>query len=183
MLTATYTYNSALSYVTLTSDNISDLILNTADYTKIKITVTRNCCTTDQKVIEAETPFTSDGTWALAPQGIFILPTLFGDSTTTQFIDGVYKFEVKLFKADNTYTYEENCIFIDVTMRCKVASLLKDLLEKSEDGECATNAHILHYALVNGSGCGCNCDEMCKVFKELYSIVSPLTPQNTGCGC
>lgn len=120
----------------------------------------------------------------LGSDGLYVNPLLFGINS---FIDGVYKFNIKINKVSPTgYIMESNCTFIDVTTKCKVAALLHNIkAESMKTGEKpSTVAHLLHYALVNGSNCGCNCDELCKVYNELYNILTNVNPQLiSDCGC
>jgi hypothetical protein len=109
--------------------------------------------------------------------GLFIQPDFF---STGKFVNGVYKITVTYTKADGAgYIKEETCSFIDIDLACKVAALLKTVHTNKQ----STNAHLLHYALVNGSNCGCNCDDLCKVFKELIDLLNSVDPQTLDCGC
>jgi hypothetical protein len=118
----------------------------------------------------------------LAADGLYISPEFFSSTTLK---DGVYRFDLKFIKASNAgYVIESNCAFIDVTTKCKVATLLNDLKNEaiSKNEDTSTIAHILHYALINGSNCGCNCDALCDVYKELYDLITNIEPV-PDCGC
>ena len=119
----------------------------------------------------------------LQDDSLFIKPQFFG---IDKLIDGVYKFEIKISKTQS-FTIETNCAFIDIETKCKVAATLQNIKKESETKgieKCSTIIHLLHYALINGSNCGCNCDEMCKVYKELYRLLNNIDPQIVNdCGC
>lgn len=183
--------------IQLQSDNITTFINNLSQYLKIKITCTINCCsnlvyTVTETVVASQLP---PGEFIIVGNTIQVTPQFFNvNPPADKLMDGVYSFEVKLFYTEGfgggtTYTYEQNCAFIDITFKCRVAKTLENLLTTSEPNDIATNAHILHYALVNGSNCGCNCNEMCEVFKELKSLLLPPElwkhePNISGnCGC
>lgn len=122
----------------------------------------------------------------LSNDSLYIQPQFFNNQTTFQ--DGIYKFTFKFTKAQGVgHVIEENCSFVDVTMKCKVANHLKNLKKSSngtEEQSTSTLVHYIHYALINSSNCGCNCDEMCKLFKELNDIVNNVDPSTLDdCGC
>ena len=87
---------------------------------------------------------------------------------TTKFPDGVYKVVFTGIKADDSVTTESNCFFMDCSTSCEVAKYIKNLLKTPADVE----AHLLHFGLVNGSNCNCNCDEMCSLYTKLYNILN-----------
>ena len=183
MLVITYLPDNTIQ---LQSPEIQSMIDNIADYSKVKVEATINCCPTVFSDEEILGPDIDTSKFVITSDSI-IVKLAFFSSLLTAFPDGIYHFEVKLFKTNDTYIYQDNCIFIDITYKCQVAQYIKDLLVKEEAGSCATNVHILHYALVNGSNCGCNCKEMCEVFKELTRILKPnnvsTQTQIQGCGC
>ena len=110
-----------------------------------------------------------------------------------EYVDGIYTFSVRIEKDTPTlsWTIESNCFFFDVTFKCKVASTLNKLKEELADSNTervATTIHIMHYALVNGSNCGCNCSDLCNVFIELYALLTDTIGDNynnqtSNCGC
>lgn len=117
----------------------------------------------------------------LAGNSLFLRADLFDESDLK---DGVYKVDLKLSKEDSHIT-ESNCAFIDITVACQVANKLKDLLDSSSKKNkepVATMIHLLHYAITNGSNCGCNCDDLCKGYKELACLLDN-TKITTDCGC
>lgn len=176
------------SYLLLESAQITDVIANPSDYEKLEITGDINCCTSGcggtVNTVTFPNPFTTTSSLQLVAPGIKVFPPFFG---LTEFTDGVYKLSVKFFREDEDTLFQENCIFVDITLKCKVAALLKNLIEESKSNnteKISTIAHLLHYALFNGSGCACNCEEMCKVYAELISVLDSVNPQIfVDCGC
>lgn len=168
--------------ILLNSEEIQTMIANPGDYLQLKIDSTINCC----PLIYTQTtvsPFTSSSYFNFSSDGIEVKPAFFNVISPNTIIDGVYNFIVKIFTDEDNYEYEENCFFVDLVTKCKVASYLDQLNDKNENGKIATNVHIMHYALVNGSNCGCNCQAMCDVYNELYNILKVVTPQMQSCGC
>jgi hypothetical protein len=168
--------------ILLSSVEILNMLDNPESYLQVKVDSTINCC--PQIYSHTKTsPFTSNTYFDFTSEGIEVKPAFFDVVSPNSIIDGVYYFNVKIFTTENNYTYQTNCTFIDITMKCAVAKYIDTLNNITEDGAIATNVHILHYALVNGSNCGCNCIAMCDAFKQLYDILKPITPQLQGCGC
>lgn len=169
--------------IQLSSENITDFIANIEDYTKLKIEGVVNCCGQKFSIIDL-VPLAPNTKYTVVGNTIEIKPAFFNiTGTSPKFMDGVFHFEVKLFKPDDTFTYEENCSFIDITYKCKLSGMLKSLLGTDEDKNVGMVAFLLHYALVTGSNCGCNCKEMCDAFRELANILAPITNQSNNCGC
>ena len=168
--------------ILLNSEEIQAMIADQGAFLQLKIDGTINCCPTVYTQTQA-LPLVSNPYFVFSADGIEVKPAFFNVVVPTSIIDGVYTFIVKPFIDLNNYSYEENCAFMDITFKCKVAKYIDDLSKIAEDGAVATNVHILHYALVNGSNCGCNCTAMCDTFKQLYDILKPITPQLQGCGC
>lgn len=179
-------------YIQVTSPELNDFIANIADYTAISIVGIKNCGSIEynqEYTADSNIVFDDSNLFYFAenlgnPQKLYVTPALFG---ITNFIDGIYKIQITLTKIDNTgFIVFSNCLFVDVTFKCRVASLIKDILRENEnlqDSEkISTLAHILHYALTNGSGCGCNCEELCEVFNALSGILITINP-TTDCGC
>lgn len=158
------------------------MIANQGDYLQVKVDATINCCPQLYSQIQP-LPLVPNDYFVFSAAGIEVKPAFFNVISPNKIIDGVYHFNVKIFTDLDNYHYEEDCAFMDITFKCKVAAYIDALNDKNEDGEFATNIHILHYALVNGSNCGCNCVDMCSVFKNLYDLLKPITPQMQGCGC
>lgn len=168
--------------ILLNSESIQAMIATPDDYLQLKIESTINCCPTIYTQTQA-LPLISNPYFAFSASGIEVKPAFFNVISPNSIIDGIYHFNVKIFTDENNYHFEEDCAFMDITFKCKVAKYLDVLNDINEDGQIATNVHVLHYALVNGSNCGCNCVAMCTVFKQLYDILKPITPQLQGCGC
>lgn len=119
----------------------------------------------------------------LGSDGLYVSPEFF---TVASLISGVYKFTVKMIDENNGYIQESNCAFIDIDTKCKVAAHLVSLKSESlkSDESPTTVAHILHYALTVGSNCGCNCEDLCKIYTELYNLIKNTDPTITSnCGC
>jgi hypothetical protein len=183
------TYLSDTDELSLKSDEI-DALITSIDYSSIIIKGTKTCGTElsqEYTTDELNTP-TDDFKFTLDTENsrIIVKPIFFG---LTSYTDGVYYLNVRLVKPDDAgYVEFSNCLFVDITYKCSVASLLKNIISENknlQDNEkISTIIHILHYALVNGSNCGCNCTEMCTVFNELTSLLSNIDPQiQNDCGC
>lgn len=179
MLTITLMDNGS---ILLNSETIQAMIANQGAYLQLKIDSTINCCPTVYTQTQA-LPLVANPYFVFSSDGIEVKPAFFNVISPNSIIDGVYTFNVKIFTDLNNYHYEESCAFMDITFKCKVAQYLDTLNDITESGVVSTNVHILHYALVNGSNCGCNCIAMCDVFKQLYDLLKPITPQLQSCGC
>ena len=119
-------------------------------------------------------------------EAIYIKPGFFNNAT--EFRDGIYKFSLKWIKENNTgFITEENCAFIDITTKCRVAGLLNNVIKENADPsleKIGGTVMKLHYGLVNGSNCACNCDGLCEVYKGLIEILDTVDPNITNdCGC
>lgn len=183
-----YLPDGEVPLISITADEIQDFVDNIDDYSGVTVIETLNC---------TETPITQtyDTTDVLDNTKLFYIDedtnTLYISSQllsgATSFVDGIYKFDVKFNNASG-YVLIQNCIFIDITYKCKVAALMQNIIkenEKVKDTEkVSTIIHLLHYSLVNGSNCGCNCDEMCEVFRGLQQLLLDIDPQILNdCGC
>jgi hypothetical protein len=120
----------------------------------------------------------------LVDDSLFITPAILKRKCL---VDGIYNIQLKYNDASNGFVIESNCAFVDIKTKCKVASTLQNLISEREGDNnevVSMLVHTLHYALVNGSNCGCNCDEMCEVYAELYKLLNE-NPEiiNTNCGC
>jgi hypothetical protein len=126
---------------------------------------------------------TSDSKFFIT-DAVYIHPSFFSES---ELKDGVYKVQLKIVKDDNSYVIETNCAFIDVTVKCSVAALLQNIITEAkhtQNEKTSTVIHMLHYALVNGSNCGCNCAELCQAYKDLTALMEDIDPQTINdCGC
>lgn len=181
----TITYKE--TYLLLESDKIDEVIATPGDFTKFEISGDINCCSSGcgdtVTSITFDNPFTTTSKVELSADGLKIFPAFFG---LTEFMDGIYKFSVKTFESGKA-TLESNCLFVDITIKCKVAKLLNCILEENKTKapeKTGTIIHILHYGLVNGSNCGCNCAEMCEVYEYLVSFLDSIDPETfADCGC
>lgn len=174
-----YNPDSDTKLLLITATEIDDLIDNLEDYETIKLTVNLNCGDElDQEYTIDDSSDTENKFYiSLAAGGILVTPGMFGISAI---VDSIYTIQVKLAKEDE-FILIQNCSFIDVDYKCDLAAYGKTILEQDS---ISTNAHILHYALTNGSNCGCNCEGLCLIFAELKKILenSDLVVNNT-CGC
>lgn len=175
--------------ISITAPQVTDFLDSPDDYTGISIVASLTCPVTPitQFYDVEDLELTTSKFYVAEVDGIdtlFINPSLFSGTT---FVDGIYKFAVKFVKVDGSSILITNCIFIDITMSCKVASTMASILEEATlvtNEKTATIIHLLHYALVNGSNCGCNCDDMCTVFNGLKNLLLDLDPQILNdCGC
>lgn len=119
--------------------------------------------------------------------GLLVSPSFFNMDS---YVDGVYRFDLKIVKIDGSYTLESNCYFLDINFKCQVATYLDKMLKESTSKSAekvGTTVHMLHYAMVNSSNCGCNCADLCKAYKELYSILNTAglinSTTSSNCGC
>ena len=126
----------------------------------------------------------SSATVFIVADGILISPSFFEETLLT---DGVYKVTLKFLREDNSYVLETNCAFVDIETKCQVAAVLQNILKESlvkGSEKVSTVIHLLHYGLVNGSNCGCNCVELCQVYRELVALLESVDPNITNdCGC
>lgn len=129
-----------------------------------------------------------NGSIGLSSDGILVKPSFFNLSS---FTDGIYSFEVKVSEAGGHVT-ESNCAFVDIETKCRVASVLQNIKKETEGSQFEKSSsmiHLLHYALVNGSNCGCNCAELCAVYRELFVMLGDFILLNSNsslinnCGC
>ncbi len=117
---------------------------------------------------------------------IYIKPSFY---SLTKFIDGIYHISITLFKVDSAAApiKIEACAFVDITLKCKVAAYLKELLDEAESTKIekiGTIVHLLHYGLINASNCKCSCDEMDEVFNHLINLLFGISTKILDdCGC
>lgn len=115
---------------------------------------------------------------------VYVSPKFFG---LPALVDAVYYLSLKFIKTGGGYTMIQNCAFIDLIYKCKLATMLDQIIEENKAPnqieKISTTAHLMHYALINGSNCGCNCTEMCSVFEELTILLKGIDPNFTDCGC
>jgi hypothetical protein len=147
----------------------------------MRLDVTLNCGTVITKeytIPEILDTYNADFVLSLLLDCLAVWAPMFG---LTTFVDGVYSIQIRISPVGGGYTQIANCTFVDITYKCRLATLLEDVIKSEDPG---TTAHILHYALVNGSNCGCNCDELCDIFAALSETLSSynVIPRNE-CGC
>lgn len=176
--------NVSTDYIQVTSGEIKVLIAIPSDYSKIEVTASQDCGTSITKTLN--NPFVATTDLALLGiDSIKITPHFFGLTTIPS---GIFKVSVKIFVISPLQTILiANCAFVDIDVACKVAALLHNIIGEYEDKTAekpSIIAHVLHYSLVNGSNCGCNCDEMCKNYSGLVDILTNIDPKLIAdCGC
>lgn len=177
-------YLDDVDKISVSAIELDNYIANLSNYTGITIDTTGTCPTkyfnknySNTDVVDINSDF------YILSGVLYIKPTLFG---LTSFVDSVYKFTIS-FITPTGFVKISNCLFVDITLKCKVATFIKDILNESTNvtnEKVGTLVHILHYSLVNGSNCGCNCAEMCEVYVELVNILTGIDPQVLeDCGC
>lgn len=163
--------------ISVEANEIGDYITNISDYTGVTLGVSYCSLTTEILNTANNTDILDNTKNFYIESGIlYIKPILFG---FTSFIDSIYTLDIK-FNKTSGFIEIKNCSFIDITFQCKVATYLKTILTSDE----STIVHLLHYSLVNGSNCGCNCDDLCTVFNALSNLLTGIDPQIINdCGC
>lgn len=106
---------------------------------------------------------------------IYITSSFFG---LTNFQDAVYSFTLRYTTNGNIIT-ESTCFFFDCETACRVSTRIKELMNCNKG---ATNIFLLHYTLIEGSNCGCNCDELCEIFTKLCQELGE-SDSCSNCGC
>lgn len=174
--------NVDTSYIKVTSAEIAALIATPGSYTKIEVKGTLSCGNEFSQILT--NPFVATANLLLlGSDSIRINPAFFGLIALS---NGVYKVSVKIFTA-STNQFFSNCALVDIDLACKVAALLHNILadyEHNLEEKPSSLAHLLHYSLINGSNCGCNCDDMCKNYNALIDILTNIDPTLLAdCGC
>lgn len=128
--------------------------------------------------------FSTDSNIILAGDFLYIKPQFVVDATLE---DGIYTVTLKFNKTNGAgHIIESSCAFIDVEIKCRLAANLSNMADNNTAGN-AYSLYLLHYALVNGSNCGCNCEDLCKVYNQLLielsktSISTNITQEDCGC--
>ena len=178
-----YTQTSSVKLIKVTSPEIATFIGNLSSYTGIEVIANHTC---DLNNIDSGTINTTDivdttKSIYVADTSLYITPSFL---SLLDLIDDIYNIQVRLI-TNTGYIQITNCAFLDISYKCKVANLLKELIIETDlpDGEkVSTFVHILHYSLINGSNCGCNCGELCTIFSQLSDILN-VTIQDNDCGC
>lgn len=155
---------------------------NLVDYLNFKIDATITCGTTITGTLNTTDIIDNSQNFYVEDHILYIKPAFFG---LTTFKDGIYKLEITLI-GTSSQTVIKNCTFVDISIKCKLSAYLGFIVEENKSlstlEKIYTSAHIFHYALLNGSNCGCNCTEMCTVYNNLIDILEN-NPVTTDCGC
>lgn len=137
--------------------------------------------------------FSYNGTkeYFLTDSAIYLRPDFFGQDT---FRDGIYSVKVIVSVTGGTMV-DDNCAFIDCNFECNFSDKIQTLLSEDKTTEKFETIQylMLHYALTSSSNCGCNCQDLCDLYKQLYKFTygDNLTPiyksvqtnQSSDCGC
>ena len=173
------------------SDEITDLGINIGLYSSVQALTNLTCADADKDIEYDMTEILStdsDFYLVAVDSALYFKPAAFSLLT---YLDGIYKVTLKIRPLSGGFTQIQNCIFVDITLKCKVATLLKSVLDNGN----STMAHLLHYSLVNGSNCGCNCDELCINYNALQEVIVASgadggtggttggTSNSSNCGC
>lgn len=164
---------SDYSKLTVSSSDIDDVIANVGNYIGITVTVSKNCCDNTTYTYSLALPTISSDYFNLNT-GLDILPAFIDED---EFIDGVYKVTIVIELDDNSKITEHNCLFVDNETNCNLAEGIINL----EDDD-KIHALMLHYGLIQGSGCGCNCDELCTLYNDLLKLLGSTDNSNCNCG-
>lgn len=108
---------------------------------------------------------------------LLLSPDFFAQGNAFQ--DGVYTITLTYIDLNGNIITETNCFFLDCNTACLVSTKIKELEEASNEKN-ATNIFLLHYTLTEGSNCGCNCEELCEIFRKLCTN---LNSTSCLCGC
>lgn len=125
--------------------------------------------------VEYFTPYDVPSLW-FTNNGVFVGPEFFN---LTNFTDGIYNFTIEAETITGDFISESNCFFFDCNTKCKVSTKLEELKKCNKSG---TNLFLLHYTLVEGSNCGCNCEALCEIFENLCSELEG-AESCVNCGC
>jgi len=110
----------------------------------------------------------------ISGESLYISPAII-DSLLPSFTDGIYTVDITYVKNNNSTIVETSCLFLDCTIKCKVAAKIDTL--KTD-----TTLHIIYFALLEASNCSCQCDKMCKLYEQLLSELGIIL-NTTDCGC
>lgn len=180
----TVTYLKDLDLIKIEAPEIVAFVTNIQTYSSITLTSNR-CGANNISIIYNTTEILNiNSKYFIVENILYVRPSFFNLAI---FVDDVYKLTLRFTLGTSGYTLIENCIFIDITYKCKVAAYLKNILEENtnlaDEEKVSTIIHILHYSLINGSNCGCNCTQLCEVFTELKKLLDNTKPENINCGC
>lgn len=177
--------NVTNAYLRVQSATIEALITDPEDYTSIYLEGNRDCThkTTPEAALIDVSDLITNNVFQVSGKDIYIKPSFFG---LKHIVDGIYSLKIRILKTNNSFTVENNCSFIDILTRCKVAGTLRGLLKdiKNPNKEkVATVIQNLHYALVNGGNCNCNCSELCVAYDNLKHWLNQNINNCLDCGC
>jgi hypothetical protein len=183
MTTIVYLADAENKYLKVSAPEIASFA-DDNDFIEAILTATKTCGTEITKTIAYEDILVNTNDFYLEGDDMFINPLFFG---LTDYTDGVYKITLR-FNKESSWVIISNCIFVDVTYKCLVASLLKNIIGENKavgySEKTSTIIHLIHYALFNGSNCGCNCSELCVLFNELTNLLTNIDAQTLNdCGC
>lgn len=159
---------------------ISNFLNDPSKYFSINLIADINCCPPITNSYSPSLIYDPNNTFYIdtATNLVYVNPSAFGLSTLS---DGVYRCNLRFLFADNSGSeYDISCIFVDINIKCTLSNYLEGLIAGEDT---SSIAYLLHYALTNGSNCGCNCDELCEVFNALNEIITDTTTQTNDCGC
>ena len=184
-MTITYLSEEVNKYLKIVGTEVASFITDIADYVDVTVTGIKTCGTPVILTLDTTEILSDESLFYVEDDVLYINPLFFG---LTDYTDGIYNITIKFNKGDEEgYVLTSNCIFVDVTYKCKVAALLQNIIKENEKGnneKISTIIHILHYSLSNGSNCGCNCTELCTVFNELTDLLTNIDTQILNdCGC
>lgn len=182
-----------VNFLRVSDVEVARFILYKSDYTSVTVTTSINDGTVYVQTYGVSGIEDIAHKFFINDCDLYITPSMYD---LTEFIDGIYNIKVS-FNKINGYILISTCVFIDITFKCRVAAFLKALSKLTLDptaDKTASLVYLLHYALVNGSNCGCNCVELITIFNELKNILdqNPIiddvfthgTPNSiTDCGC
>jgi len=151
----------------------NNVLISSCNFDNQSQTFTLNLLSNSQEVVFTKIVYELDGfeiegyleiqnqiNFAITHQGIILYPDFF---LTEVLSNGIYSIDVILTTVNGVEITESNCLFVDCGLDCLLtekASTLKDDNEKKD-------LLLLHYALLAGSNCGCNCDELVELYKQL----------------
>lgn len=154
---------SACDYIVVASDILDDYITTPGDYTSVVVSGRFN-----QGDTFSYTLGTLDNTGEVRTYSgeERIYPEFYELAGT--FSNGVYSVTILANKTDDTTATEQACVFMDCDVKCSVETI---------------EQMVLHYALVNGSGCTCDCSKMYTIYQALQSKITTGTANESDCGC
>lgn len=113
-------------------------------------------------------------TYLITSEGIVLTPSFYN---TTEFYPGIYSINIKLTTKSNIEIEDSNCAFIDCGNNCKIIDKVKDL--KTEDDK--KDLLLIHYAMVVGSNCGCNCEELNTLYSQFNKLLNSTNNECSTC--